>query len=233
MTGCAEAVARIVASLKGPYILVPAPKSVLQPRYARLGLTRYPVRDSANNAVECDPFDPAMRARLPSYLVDDHLGAALVQFGQIDAPLPAAVANRVYHIRSYDTAGNGVFEMQWKVSAQGQDPISHNGGMYDGTVPFWAARLAETPDAHVFDVSGVPHGGAAENPTVLKIIWDLMNGRAVAPGAQPTTPGPTFGPLTPVKALLAQVQAGTRPVADLTALPPPEFRTLTRGFTLG
>lgn len=241
VTGGQAAVARIVASLKGPYILVPAPKAVLAPRYASLGLARYPVRDLANHALECDPFDPAMRARLPDYLVDDHLGAALAQFAQIDAPLPTAVASRVYHIRSNDTVGNGVFEMLWNSDPQGADPISSNGaqgGMHDGTVPFWAARLADTPDANVFDIprgpqGGVPHGGAAENPAVLKIVWDLMNGVAVQPGWQPASSGPAFGPVAPVRALLAEVKAGTRPVADLNALPDADFRTLTRGFTVG
>lgn len=234
VTGGPAAVARIVASLKGPYVLMPAPKAVLGPRLAALGLARYPVRDLGASATECDPFDPAMRARLPGYLVDDYLGGALTQYPQIDAQLPPEAANLVFHVRSDVTGGTRDFEMYWNAAPGAADPITHNGaqgGRHDGTVPFWSARLADTPAARVFDVSGVPHGGAAENPTVLGIVWNLMNRVPVAPGPQPTAPGPDFGPLGPVRALLVDVQAGARPVSDLTGLPAEDFRTLMRGLT--
>jgi hypothetical protein len=104
--------------------------------------------------------------------------------------------------------------------------------MHDGTVPFWSARLATTPDENVFDLSGISHADAAENATVLGIVWDLMNGRAVPAGPRPTQPGPAVGDFSRVTATLAQVQAGRRPPEDLFALPADEFRTLANGFTL-
>jgi hypothetical protein len=236
VTGGAAAVARIVAAVKGTYLLLPAPKRVLEPRFAALGLTRYPVCDAADRATACDPFAATARARLPDYIVGDHLTAARLQFVQIDAPLPAPVARRIYHIRSDATVGGRrAFEMFWQADARGDDPISHNGadgGMHDGTVPFWSARLATTPDENVFDVSGVPHADAAENATVLGILWDLMNGRAVQAGPQLTQPGLASGDVNRVTAVLAQAHAGLRPVADLFTLAPADFRTLTNGFTL-
>ncbi len=235
VTGGADVVSRIVASLKGPYILLPAPRAVLAPRLAALGLARYPVRDAADDAIECDAFDPAMRARLPAYVSTDHLVAARNQFAQIDAPLPAAATARLFHIRSRGPEGaDQPFEMQWRADAGGGDPVDHNaGGLHDGTVPFWAARLATTPDSNVFDVACVPHGGAAENPTVLDIVWRLVRGIAVAPGLQATTAGPHYGSDILVETALRQVKAGTRPPQDLMTLPPDHFRTLVDGFTLG
>lgn len=236
VTGGAAAVARIVAAVNGAYVLLPAPKSVLAPRFDRLGLARYPVRDADDAAAECDAFAASMRARLPDYIVGDYLSAARMQFAQIDAPLPDSAARCIYHVRSNAAIdGRKPFEMFWQADARGDDPVSHNGadgGMHDGTVPFWSARLATTRDENIFDVSGVPHAGAAENPTVLQIVWDLMNGRTVPAGPQPTQPGPAFGDVNRVTAILAQVQAGTRPPEDLLMLPPADFRTLTQGFTL-
>lgn len=234
-TGGAAAVARIVAQLKGPYLLLPAPKRVLEPRYAALGLGRYPVRDAADPSIECDPYTPEMRARLPDFVVDDYLTAARLQFSRIDAPLPPEVMHRVYHIRSaLSEGGMTPFEMHWAADARGDDPVSRNeaaGGMHDGTVPLWSARLAATPEGNVFDVVGVPHASAAENPTVLGIVWDLMNRRSVAPGFHAAVPTPS-GDVRRVRALLAQVKSGARPLEDLYALPRDDFRSLVDGFTL-
>ena len=236
VTGGAAAVSRIVARIKGPYALLPAPKSVLEPRFAALGLARYPVRDAADQSIECDPFAAAMRPRLPDYVVDDHLTDARRQYAQIDAPLPNEVARRVFHIRgSENQAVNRPLEVYWRQGAGPADPISHNGaqgGIHDGTVPFWAARLATTPDSNVFDVTGVQHAGAAENETVLGIVWDLMNGRHVPAGPRPAQPGPAFGDPAPLGQLLIAVQSGARPVDALLDLPPADFRALTQGFNL-
>jgi hypothetical protein len=236
VTGGAATVSRIVAAVKGPYVLLPAPMRVIEPRFAALGLTRYPVHDANAQATACDPFAASARARLPDYIVGDYLTAARLQFGQIDAPLSAPVARHMFHIRSnVNGDGRAPFEMFWQADARGDDPVSHNGadgGMHDGTVPFWSARLATTPDENVFDVSGISHADAAENPTVLGIVWDLMNGRTVPAGPQPALPGPPIGNATRVTATLAQVQAGRRPPEDLLTLAADEFRTLTNGFTL-
>jgi hypothetical protein len=107
-------VARIVAAVKGPYLLLPAPRRVLEPRFAALGLTRYPVRDANARTTACDPFAASERARLPDYIVGDYLTAARLQFGQIDAPLPDHVARRIFHVRSNANAGGyRPFEMFW------------------------------------------------------------------------------------------------------------------------
>ena len=234
VTGGAAAVARIVCTLKGPYILLPAPRAVLLPRLGRLGLARYPVRDAADPSIECDAFDPAL-GRLPADVRADFLGAAERQFRQIDANLPDAVSERVYHLRSDVTGGSQAFEMTWGRTNGTDDPIGNNGklgGRHDGTVPFWAARLPATPDANVFDLAGVPHGGAAENPKVLEILWNLLQDKTVPAGPQARVGGPAYGSMGPVRALVEDVQAGLRPVSDLTALPPEDFRTLCGGFIL-
>ncbi|HEX6002641.1 MAG TPA: hypothetical protein VFZ14_01450 [Burkholderiales bacterium] len=235
VTGGAEAVARIVATVKGPYLLLPAPKRVLEPRFGALGLARYPVRDAGDRALDCDPFVFPARRRFPAYIVEDHLTAARLQFQQIDAPLPASVARRVHHIRSKLGTGDMPFEMYWRADARGHDPVLHNGlegGAHDGTVPFWSARLPATPPENIFDLSGVPHASAAENETALGIVWDLMNGRTVDPGLRPASLSPPSAPAQRVQSKLAAVRDGERPVQDLAALPPDELRTLCDGLTL-
>ncbi|HET7597613.1 MAG TPA: hypothetical protein VFK15_11835, partial [Burkholderiales bacterium] len=235
VTGGAEPVARIVAAVKGPYGLLPAPKRVLEPRFAALGLARYPVRDANDHALDCDPFVFPTRRRFPDYIVEDHLTAARLQFQQIDAPLPAPFARRVYHIRSRLTAGDVPFETYWRADARGEDPVSHNGiegGAHDGTVPYWSARLPFTPSENVFDLSGVPHASAAESETALGVVWDLMNGRSVDSGPRPTSPPPPSAPAHRVRSILAAVRDGERPVEDLAALAADELRTLSDGFNL-
>jgi len=235
-TGGAAAVARIVAAVKGPYLLLPAPERVVGPRFAALGLARYPVRDADDRDIECDPFAPSMRERLPDFAVNDYLTAARLQFSRIDAPLPPDVTRRIYHIRSnINPDGAEPFEMYWKADARGDDPLTHNGaagGLHDGTVPFWSARLATAAAENIFDLTGVPHAGAAEDATALKVVWDLMNGRTVPAGPQIPAPAASSGDVRRVTALLAQVKAGTRPPEDVYALPPNDFRTLVDGFTL-
>ena len=234
-TGGAAAVARIVAAVKGPYALLPAPKRVLEPHYSVLGLRRYPVRDAIDGSIECDPFAPAMRARLPDFVVHDSLTAARLQSARIDASLPRQVMRRIYHIRSSIVTDSAEpFEIYWKADARGDDPVSHNGdsgGVHDGTVPLWSAQLAATPEENVYDVAGVPHASAAENPTVLGIVWDLMNGRTVAAGSRSAVPAPSGDPRR-VTAMLTQIRTGTRPAEDLYTLPPDDFRALVDGFTL-
>lgn len=246
-TGEADNVARIVASLEGPYILLPAPREVLQPHLAVLGLTRYPVRDFDSDHIECDPYasTATIAERYRPEIPRVHLVTAKEQFKLIDRPLPVAIAQRVFHIRSDISDGGGTnLELRWKAvagatytAAQG-NPIADNsgaGGRGDGTVPFWSARLASTPPANVFDVIGVKHGGAAEHPTTLDILWNLMQGVAVAPG--PHVAGSDFDYASPdrVVAIGAQLRTAQDPhtaQAKLDNLPPGEYRAFVDSLQL-
>lgn len=245
-TGGADRVARIVASLEGAYILMPAPREVLAPRLAALGLTRYPVRDFDDDGMECDPYDgaAAIAGRYRPEVPRAHLVTAKEQFELIDSPLPPQVASRVYHLRS-DASGAGAngknLEVRWKAvdgetysAAQG-NPFADNsgsGGRGDGTVPLWSARLATTPGDNVKTVTGVKHGGAAEHPDILDILWSIMRGLPVP--AEPRHAGLDFAYASPdrVAAIGAKLKKSTAPKADLDALSPGDYRAFVDSLRL-
>lgn len=243
-TGGADNIARIVATLEGPYILLPAPREVLEPALAALGLARYPVRDFDNDAIECDPYDsaPGIAGRYRPEVSRAHLVTAKDQFKLIARALPAAISQRVYHIRS-DLAGGGStnLEMRWKavkgstyVAAQG-NPISDNsgaGGRGDGTVPFWSALLAGTPPANVIDVIGVKHGGAAEHPAMLDILWNLMQGVPVSTGPHDAGFDFDYAPPARVAAIGAHLLTAPDPLAELDNLQPGEYRAFVDSLDL-
>jgi hypothetical protein len=243
-TGGADRVARIVASLEGPYILLPAPPAVLAPRLDALGLERYPVRDFDDPGIECDPYSGATALRYRPEVLRAHLVAAREQFELIDRSLPQKVARRVYHIRSDifgGASGGKNLELGWKAvtgstyTAAAGNPISDNsaqGGRGDGTVPFWAARLATTPPTNVFDISGVKHGGAAEHPLALDILWNLMRGAPVAPGPQQAAFDFEFSTPDRVAVIGAQLIASHNPQYDLDGLQAGEYRAFVDGLRL-
>ncbi len=244
-TGGADNVAQIVASLEGPYILLPAPREVLAPRYGALGLARYPVRDFGQDSSECDPYDPAapIASRYRPEVSRAYLVAAKDQFRMIDRPLPPQVSQHIYHIRSdiSGSAGGTNLEMQWKAvagaayKAADGNPISDNsdaGGRQDGTVPFWSARLASTPSENVLDVIGVKHSGAAEHPKVLDFLWSLMQDQHVGPGPHKTESDFDYATPGRVAAIGAQLRNAPDPKAALNALHPDEYRAFVAGLHL-
>ena len=246
-TGGADAVARIVATFQGTYILLPAPRSVLAPRLAAFGLARYPVRDMDDARIECDPFDaaPLVAGRYRPEVSRAHLAFARDQFVQIDRDFPAALSQRVYHIRSdiYANGTNRNLEMQWKAvngpgySASLGNPIGDNsalGGRGDSTVPLWSASLPGTPDANVFDMQGVRHGGAAEHPCALHILSSLLEGRAVLPCPQTAEPDFDYASKARVSEIAAELHAAppSQARARLDALPAGEYRAFVDSLSL-
>ncbi len=245
-TGGPDRVARIVATLQGTYSLLPAPREVLLPRLAALGLTRYPVRDFDNDGMECDPFDsaPAIAGRFRPEVPRAHLVMAKEQFTRIDSPLPPEVTQLIYHIRSDSSGkhgGNTDLELRWqavngaKYAASNGNPIGDNfdhGGRGDGTVPFWSARLATTPPENVFDIIGVKHGGAAEHPLALEIMTKLIQGEKIADGPQQAHADFDYATPDRVTAIGTELQKAPDPQAYLNALPPDEYRAFVDNLRL-
>ncbi len=246
-TGGADAVARIVASFQGTYVLLPAPPEVLRPRLAEFGLARYPVRDLDDERIERDPFDrdPAVAARWRPEVARAHLVMARNQFALLDRPLRPGVRERVFHIRSdiFGDAGGLDLEMRWRAvdgahyaAAQGS-PVSDNtlhGGRGDGTVPLWSAALAGAPADHVFDLKGVRHGGAAEHRCSLYILWRLMRGLEVPRG--PHVAESDFGYASRERVSRIGEQLAAEPPAQaratLGALPADEYRAFVDALRL-
>ena len=152
-------VAEIAGTLPGPYVLMFADKTTLDaPTRAALGLSAYPVSDSATGA-PADPYDSANFNRYPPWVSRSALEAAVLARETITASLPAAVAQRVFHIRSgldnktatalrWDAVNGASYNPDTTAS-----PLIAVKGAGDGTVPFWAARLAQIPDTQVFSIS--------------------------------------------------------------------------------
>ncbi len=247
LTGGEDAVARIVATFQGTYILLPAPRAVLAPRFAKFGLTRYPVRDRDDPRIECDPFDgaPAVAGRYRPEVSRAHLVLAKDQFALLDKPLPPAFKSRVFHIRS-DASEKEVkrnLEIGWKAvngaayRAADGDPISDNmadGGRGDGTVPLWSAALADTPEDQVFDLEGVKHGGAAEHKGALRILSCLMNNEPVPRGPHLAEPDFPYASKSRVAEIAAQLRAAPPELAQaqLDALPPGDYRAFVDALRL-
>ena len=246
-TGGDDSVARIVATFEGTYILLPAPRAVLAPRFARFGLAQYPVRDRDDPRIECDPFDAssAIAGRYRPEVPRAHLVLARDQFALLHKPLPPAFTSRVFHIRSdiYGKNRKLNLEIAWQAvkgatyKASDGDPISDNtadGGRGDGTVPLWSAALADTPDDHVFDLEGVKHGGAAEHKCSLYILSRLMNGEPVPLGPHVAESDFQYASKARVEEIATQLHAVPREQARarLDALPPGDYRAFVDALRL-
>jgi len=193
--GGSRRIAQVTATLPGPYILLFAPKKVLQPYYGReFGLLRYPLRDEHQTDLELDPYDEGVRLRFPSFMRSIYLDRAATLTVEIDRKLNG-LAHKIFHIRSNATKTDTPLEQTWEPGSgdsyvnEGENPIADNGGASDGTVPFWSARLGWIPDEQVFnlvnpDEGGPSHGGLAEHSDVLEIVWQLITEQAPDPGTR-------------------------------------------------
>jgi Lecithin:cholesterol acyltransferase len=174
-------VAEIAGSLPGPYVLMFADQTALDAAtQAKLGLAGYPITDSATGA-PADPYDPANFGRYPPWVNPTYLEDSVLARETIVADLPGPVAKRVFHIRSglnTKTASG----LKWAPvvgasydPASAVSPITAVAGKGDGTVPFWSGRLAQIPDAQVYDLKqAADHGGLAEHAETLAVVRKLV-----------------------------------------------------------
>ena len=232
--GGRPALTDMIWSLPGPYVLLPAPSSVLVPRLAQLGLNRYPIVDADNQTLGVDPFALAQRSRYPGFMTIPQqnlrftvscLNVAAQEVAEVDRALPS-VADRIFHIRSTLRESQSPLSLRvlWKnVDGvnynlnNGDDPISTNGGDSDGTVPFWSARLAWIPDDQVFQFKGLKHGGLVEHPDVLDAIAAIIQGNLVD---LPTISTELeIAPESDAMSLLEEVRAGNLDLEELSLQP--------------
>ena len=159
LLGSSQKVADMVASMPGPYGLLPAPLDVLEPVMDQLILTRYPVRSAEDSQIPVDPFGPEGQKRFPKYVDRTNIFRARNMFDQIGTQLPNDLYHRIFHIRNNIRGSNQPLEWTWQdLDGSTFDPADHmpiqaNDGASDGTVPFWSARLPDTPDDHVYSLS--------------------------------------------------------------------------------
>jgi hypothetical protein len=235
-------VAQIAGSLPGPYLLMFADQSALHAgTQAKLGLTSYPITDSATGA-PADPYDAANFSRYPSWVNTTFLEDSVRARETIVADLPQAVADRVFHIRTglNTTTATG---LKWDpVDGAAYDPASASSpltavaGAGDGTVPFWSARLAQTPKEQIYDCQQASdHGGLAEHPEPLSVVRKLVdNGtmpkRAAVAKAVAALPATTLGPpkasRVKTQKFIDEVRAGTLTKRDPRANDPEVWRRI-------
>ncbi|HEX2751115.1 MAG TPA: hypothetical protein VHM91_24110 [Verrucomicrobiales bacterium] len=174
-----KSVAQLAGSLPGPYILMHADFDTIERDRAALGLDAYPVTDTKTSE-PVDPYDPANAGRFPSWVPPQFLSAARDLRETITFELPDAAAERVFHIRTGLTATKGERLVWSDVNGVSYDPSAGSPlkalpGPGDGTVPFWSARLAQTPDSRIFNLKiAKDHGSLIEHEETLTVIQSLV-----------------------------------------------------------
>ena len=147
---------------------------------ANLEINRYPVRDANNDSVAADPYDPNFFNRYPPWVNRTFLDKAMGLHKTIAKYLPAAVVDRVFHIRAVKRRTQ--VEHKWQ-SVNGTNfnpntdpsPISGTMGDGDGTIPAWSARLAQVPDSQVFNLkTAKSHSDLLEHEETLEVVNRLM-----------------------------------------------------------
>lgn len=219
-------IARVVTSMPGPYILIHAGlDAALGPNGPRPHeLPAYPVRDSITGS-PLDPADPAHASLWPRVARTGELGAASRRFlaestrvrDRLIAPLPPALANRTFHIRS-GLVTTSPASLLWDTAAArahapgGPAPFVAVAGPSDNTVPFWSAALRGTPDSRVFNLSRADdHMMLMEHDEVLGVITHIAANGSL-PSVVPTDPAhrlPQRADRATAKTLIDGAKAGT------------------------
>jgi hypothetical protein len=237
-----EKIARVAGSLPGPYILMFADRPTLDRDGAALGLKKYPVTD-ADTGKPADPYEEANFSRYPAWVNRDYLFDAADIRGTITAPLPEAVIDRVYHVRSGQNKQTGA-RLKWEEvdlatfnPEAGISPVSRVAGPGDGTVPFWAARLAQTAPSHIYSARlAADHGGLVEHEEVLMALQKLIeNDRLPKPATVPAknrTLGVEKASRAEAEQLVADIVNQKVSQADARANRPETWRRLVEDISL-
>jgi pimeloyl-ACP methyl ester carboxylesterase len=229
--------AQVCASMPGPYNLLMLDADTFSDVGAQIGLARYPVRDLTDDSQDADPYAAASYARFPDWVNEKYLKDAKAVQGALAKRLPEAVMKSVFHIRSGLNLGTAV-ELKWGTPADpknGQSPIQAVGGAGDGTVPYWSAKLAQTPDSRVYScMHASDHGELMEHGEVLEAIWRMIDSgetpdAIVTPDVVATAPKATDEQLNQ---FIADVKSGQITQDDPEYTRPDVWRKMIRELNL-
>ena len=235
----ADKVASLVGTMPGPYCLMPAPLNVIEPRFERLHLNRYPVRDGSDTNSDADPFNIDNRKRFPPNMDENFFFKAEDIFQQVHRPLPDNVKERTFHLRNnLPDREEKNLELLWdnvkgsEHKFSGPSPISNNNGASDGTVPWWSARLADTPDNHVYPLqTDTDHGSLAEDPDTLRVVNHLVHGEDLPePGTAPAQPRPALADEIEIENFIKEFQGVEMDDNSLETVSAPILRGLIKGL---
>ena len=176
-----DTITRIAGTMPGPYIFLFLDKDTYDKDGAKLGLTRYPVRDAQNQNVEIDPYADSTLSRYPDWVNPEFLKKAKKERLSYRKVLPKAVRDSIYHLRGVRKT-TGV-EWLWKnIDGSTFDPendklpITNVDGEGDGTVPKWAARLAQVPGEQVYDLKvAQKHLDLMEHEETLNVMRFILD----------------------------------------------------------
>jgi hypothetical protein len=230
----AGVIAGLSGTMPGPYILMFMDKATYLRDGELLGLSRYPLRDAEDEGVEVDPYDEVSRPRFPDWVRRESIAQAKKVRQTVTRLLPDPVLEHVFHLRSgLDTETHT--ELFWEdVDGAGFDPgedpspISGENGPGDGTVPFWSARLAQTPESQIYNLrhAGV-HMELMEHLETLKVVSAIIQRGALPTRVQVPAEPSLIGPMasrTAVRKFLADVAAGETDLDDPRATDPKIWR---------
>ena len=181
----ARTVARIVASLPGPYALMFLPKVIYTRDKNRLGLNRYPQYDPNGN-VDTDPYDLTFLPRWPRPVKDHkaYLPQAENEMVRVADRINSNIAPVFFNVRSSLDSRTAV-ELLWRNvngdtfdPASDPSPIAGVAGPGDGTVPAWSAWHAYSRPANRYDLKQASnHGNLLEHKEVLELIKTVVDTR--------------------------------------------------------
>lgn len=238
-----KTLARITGTLPGIYILMFIDKKTYD-RYAnQLEISRYPVRDAADQSVPADPYDPKfVGARYPPWVDKNYLDLGAQMWKTVTKPLPDAVVDRVFHIRAKKK--KTWVELKWAPVNGAQfdpdtdpSPISGKKGEGDGTVPSWSARLVQVPDSQVYNLQKAKnHQELPEHPETLKVITRLIKEDKMPRPKSVTAPDRSLAPPKASKKAVAQfladIASGHATSSDTRALDEKIWRRIVQEINL-
>lgn len=174
-------IAETAGTLPGPYILMLLDKNSYEKDKDRLEIAQYPVRDTADETIEVDPYAASTLSRYPKWIRKESLEEARKLRGAVRRELAPAVLERVFHVRSGKDEGTIVEQFWSDIDGSKFDPVNDEfpimgrKGPGDGTVPFWSAKLAQTPPEQTYSLQKAKdHSELLEHEETLNVVTRII-----------------------------------------------------------
>lgn len=198
--------ARIIATLAGPYSLMFLPKSTFDSYGEAIGLDMYPMRYSDGS--DADPYNKInLGSYYPDWVSEKHLEYAGQLCQTLAMPLPQGAEGLVYNIRSVACRKTPV-ELVWHPLPENFNPDNHDCpikkstcDLGDGTVPYWSAYHAGVPDENRRELTGKDVKGHAflmEDSEVLRTVYQWITGEIMSEKEFPLVDDPSKPCLAPI-----------------------------------
>jgi len=182
-----DKICRLAGTMPGAYILMYLDTHSYfkyQQDISEPELLTYPFRDMDDPTKEVDPYSLKSMSYYPLWIKENYISLSRNIRKKIVQELPNAVVKNIFHIRA--VGKNTDVELRWKNIKRIYDPFvsklpfKGTKGKGDGTVPFWSARLAQTPDKQIFNLRiANNHSSLLEHIETLKAVRFIMKNNKV------------------------------------------------------